>query len=123
MKITTQSQAITIGNRVRNQLRKRVLSALERFDHAIERVDVYLKDINGPKGGADKQVIMVIWMEDGQRLAGEATEANLHAAVASSADKAKRQVRRAIDKARQVDRHSVRGQRGTSTDVATMEYS
>ena len=65
MKITTQSQAITMGNRVRASILKRVTTTLARFDHMIERVDVYLKDINGPKGGADKQVTLVVWLDGG----------------------------------------------------------
>ena len=98
MKITTQSQAITIGNYVRTFVRKRVRSSLQRFDHAIERVDVYLKDINGPRGGADKQVTVVVWLLNGPRVTGEATDETLHVAVAAAADKAKRRVRKAVKK-------------------------
>ena len=108
MKITTQSQAITIGNHARTFVRKRVKSALMRFDHAIKRVDVYLKDINGPKGGADKQVTVVVWMISGPRVAGETTDENMHAAVVGAVDKAKRGVRRAIGKAQEAEKAAKR---------------
>jgi hypothetical protein len=35
-------------------------NALRRFSHRIERVSLYLEDVNGPRGGADKQARCVI---------------------------------------------------------------
>lgn len=37
-----------------------VLGALERFQHLLKNVQVYFEDINGPRGGVDKQCRCVL---------------------------------------------------------------
>jgi ribosome-associated translation inhibitor RaiA len=79
-------------------VREQVYSALQRFEDQVVSVDAFLKDINGPKGGIDKQVLIRIRLRNRQVIATEITRANLRAAVVVVSRKAKRAVRRSLKK-------------------------
>jgi len=85
-------------------VRTQVLSALQRFEDQVVAVDVFLKDINGPKGGIDKQVLVRIRLRNRQLIATEIARTRLRAAVVVSVRKAKRAVRRSVKKSLQKHR-------------------
>lgn len=87
-------------------VREQVYSALQRFEEQVTSVDVFLKDINGPKGGIDKQVLIRIRLRNRHVIATEITRANIRAAVVVVTRKAKRAVRRSLKKSQQ--RHKCR---------------
>ena len=76
-------------------------SALQRFEEQVVAADAFLKDINGPKGGIDKQVLLRVRLRNRQVIAIEITRASLRAAVIVATRKAKRAVRRSVKKAQQ----------------------
>ncbi len=82
-------------------VREQVYSALQRFEEQVMSVDVFLKDINGPKGGIDKQVLIRIRLRNRHVIATEMTRANIRAAVVVVTRKAKRAVRRSLKKSQQ----------------------
>ncbi len=82
-------------------VRAQVLSALQRFEDQVVAVDVFLKDLNGPKGGIDKQVLVRICLRNRQLVATEIARTRLRAAVVVSVRKAKRAVRRSVKKSLQ----------------------
>lgn len=82
-------------------VREQVQSALQRFDDQVFVVDTYLKDINGPKGGIDKQVLVRVRLRNGRVITTEVARARLRAAVVVSLRKARRAVRRSLKKSQQ----------------------
>ena len=98
MDIRIRSQALRLEAPTEAFVREQLQSALQRFDDRVMSVDAFLKDINGPKGGIDKQVLIRIHLRNRQVMATEITRADLHAAVVVAARKAKRAVRRSLEK-------------------------
>ena len=90
-------------------VREQVYSALQRFEERVVSVDVFLKDINGPKGGIDKQVLIRVRLRNRQVIATEITRANLRAAVIVATRKAKRAVRRSLKKSLQRHKWRISG--------------
>ena len=78
--------------------------ALQRFEDQVVAADVFLKDINGPKGGIDKQVLVRVRLRNRQVIATEIARTRLRAAVVVSVRMAKRAVRRSVKKSLQKHR-------------------
>jgi ribosome-associated translation inhibitor RaiA len=76
------------------QIRDEVAQGLERFGEEITRVEVYLGDVNGPKGAADDQRCL---ME--ARVAGRTPVAVTHraASLREAVDGASEKLERALD--------------------------
>ncbi len=55
MKLTFRARHVDLSPELHDQLQRRLDFALGRLATAIRAVDVTIVDINGPKGGADKQ--------------------------------------------------------------------
>ncbi len=101
MDIKIGTQGLRLGAATDAFVREQVYSALQRFEDQVVSVDAFLKDINGPKGGLDKQVLIRIRLRNRQVIATEITRANLRAAVVVVTRKAKRAVRRSLKKSQQ----------------------
>ena len=54
MRIEIQARKVSLPSRLRRQIEHRIRAALNRFDERIRRVSLWLSDVNGPKGGSDK---------------------------------------------------------------------
>ena len=88
-------------------VRSQIRAALQRFEDQVVAADVFLKDINGPKGGIDKQALVRVRLRNRQVIATEIARTELRAAVVVSARKAKRAVRRSLKKSLQKHRWRV----------------
>jgi len=61
MKITIKSQNLEINDSDRNYIEEKIIPAIKTyFDDPSTTVDVIAKDINGPKGGIDKEINVII---------------------------------------------------------------
>ena len=101
MNIKISAQGLRMEAATGAFVREQVYSALQRFEEQVVSVDAFLKDINGPKGGIDKQVLIRVRLRNRQVIATEITRANLRAAVVVVTRKAKRAVRRSLKKSQQ----------------------
>ncbi|MEM1110379.1 MAG: HPF/RaiA family ribosome-associated protein [Pseudomonadota bacterium] len=104
MDITFRSQGFETDHSVAGFLQYRLKSALSRFDEQVVSVDVFMKDVNGPKGGVDKQVIMRTRLRNSPLIATQVKAASLYAAIADCTRKTKRCVTRSVNKLKRVDR-------------------
>ncbi len=100
MKLTIRARSIDLTEELRALVVRRVRFSLSRLLTAESRVSVALSDVNGPRGGCDKRVLVrvavhgmpeVIIQEDGDDVA---------AAVDRAVDRAARTCARARDRAR-----------------------
>ena len=101
MNIRISAQGLRLEAATDVFVREQICSALQRFEEQVVSVDAFLKDINGPKGGIDKQVLIRIRLRNRQVIATEITRANLRAAVVVVTRKARRAVRRSVKKTQQ----------------------
>jgi ribosome-associated translation inhibitor RaiA len=68
-------------------------------------VSVTLEDINGPRGGIDKQCRIVVKLERVGELSFDATDAEVYAAVDAAADRTGRSVQRELERRRTMSRY------------------
>ena len=81
---------------LRNHIEDRLARALGRFEHRIHRVEVYLEDVNGPRGGLDKQVRVVVQLRPTGHVVVSGMDTSGYAAVADVVQRVKNAVRRAL---------------------------
>ena len=101
MDMNISAQGLRLQGSTDAFVREQLHSSLQRFEDHVVSVDAYLKDINGPRGGIDKQVLIRTRLRNRQVIATEITRADLRAAVVVAARKAKRAVRRSLKKSQQ----------------------
>lgn len=108
MIISTSSHNVQLTDSVDECVQRSVESALHRFSDDIMSVDVFLQDINGPKGGVDKAVKIRVDIRGGKLVVVETVDENLYAAIRKGSKRAKRAVRRQLGRSNQIIRHKIR---------------
>jgi ribosomal subunit interface protein len=102
--ITISAQGFEISAPLRSHVRARLDAGLGRFDTHIVAVDVFLRDINGPKGGHDKLTRVRVRLRDRHIVAVDSTRSDMYASAALAVRRAKRAVKRALKKQQRVDK-------------------
>ena len=77
---------------------KRLRSALGRFADRLSRVTLILEDVNGPRGGADKEGRLLVQLKRGAPIAVSVAAISLRHAIDLAAARAKRSVSRMSDR-------------------------
>ena len=120
MIISTSSHNIQLTNGVDECVRQSLDAALKHVSHDIISIDVFMQDINGPKGGVDKTVKIRIDLRNRQQVVIESTHQNLVAAIRRGSKRARRAVNRRLGRTNQVIRHKLRDRlRDVMSPVAT----
>ena len=78
----------------RELAQERIERTCSRFANMVRRVTLRLKDINGPKGGNDKECLVTVELTDGRVLTGSRCEARNGLAIARSLDVIKSKLRK-----------------------------
>ncbi len=112
MNIRIQAQGFALTPAIAARVHDKVGRALDRYSSEIMSVDVYLKDVNGPKGGSDKHALVKTQLRYRSPSMVESAHSDLYAAIDQSA----RRTRRAVKKT--LSRH-LRASRG---DARRMRY-
>ena len=107
MIISTSSHNIRLSRELDEFVSSTLRSSLERLADDVVSVDVFLQDLNGPKGGIDKQAVIRIHLRGRREVAIETVHENLGAAIRVGAKRAKRAVRRSLRKARRIERFRI----------------
>ena len=77
---------------LREYIERKLELALNRFDHRLERIQVRLEDVNGPRGGLDKRCRLHVSGRPSWRIHVEGAGATFHDAVDAAAARARRSV-------------------------------
>ena len=118
MNLIVRAHRLKVEEAVKAFVESNLEAGLERFLDQVMDADVFLSDVNGPKGGADKQVTIRLRLQNGQVIMAETTRADLHAALVLSIRKVKRSVRRSLRKSRRFQHRPLRTLPNTlSTEV------
>ncbi len=114
MRIQLESQGFDVTPPIRGHVDDQLAFHLSNFSAHVSAVNVYLSDINGPRGGPDKRVVIDVNLA---RLGGvtvEQTREDLYAAVTQASRQAGRAVRRTLGRARRMERLATREMRSLS---------
>lgn len=84
----------TRAETLRKYAERRLCFALRRFAHRIRRLRIDVEDLNGPRGGVDKQCRILAEVVPSGRLVIEETDVHIYEALDQAADRLKRCVRR-----------------------------
>jgi putative sigma-54 modulation protein len=79
-----------------DHVERRLNAALDRFERRISRVNVQLRDVNGPRGGIDQECRIAVKLVGVGDVFIEQRDESLHAAVATAVDRTAEAVRRAV---------------------------
>ena len=108
MQITLRTQGFELSSAIEAFVRNRLYAALQRLSVNVFAIDVFAKDVNGPKGGIDKEVLIRVQLPNRQMLAVDTVHENLYAAIEKGAKRTKRAVRRQLRKARRIEKQRLR---------------
>jgi len=64
MRLLIQTQGLLLSRQDRDEIRSRIHQAFARFGHKTLGASLHLQDINGPRGGQDKNCHLVVELED-----------------------------------------------------------
>jgi len=100
MKLELRARHLTIDPELREACDRHLLHALGRMDAQIRRVQLWIEDLNGPRGGRDIRCCLRVSLRRGGTLTVEAVEAVPAAAVAEVFDRARTAVLRNVQRQR-----------------------
>ena len=104
MKVTIQTRGFTLTPAIGSRVHERVNSSFARYAQDIVGVDVFLKDVNGPKGGEDKQAGIRLHIRHLAPVTVTSTDADLYCAIDITMRRAARSAKRAISRFRRIRR-------------------
>ena len=100
MKLTIRARHIDLPSELRDQIHRRLHFALGRFASEFHSVDLSISDLNGPKGGADKQCRIQIRGRAVGTVVIEHVGSEILPVVSLAADRAERAVVRGLARGR-----------------------
>ena len=104
MQIEIQARDFQLTHALREHIQRRLSFALSTRQQHIQRIQVRLSDINGPRGGNDKccQIQMVIPQQSDVVI--EDTETDMYVAIDRAASRASRTLDRRLTRQRDINR-------------------
>jgi len=99
MKTELRTPTIELSDSQRSYVKRRVRTVLGRFADTIERVEVTIEDLNGPRGGVDQRCVVQVFVAGEETVVAEHTHERFHGAVALAARRAGRSVARRRNRA------------------------
>ena len=96
MKLEIKARRLRMNAKLLGRIETRVGTAFSRTRHAVESMVVTMSDINGPRGGEDKRVNVVVRSPGLPTIIVNATQRSLYTAVDAAVSKAGRKLMQAI---------------------------
>lgn len=100
MKIDIQTRQLSLSRNVCHYAEQKVRNVFTRFDERINKVSLWLSDVNGSKGGLDKNCQIHILMSGKPDVVIKETRGTLHLAINRAMDRAAQAVVRKLDRQR-----------------------
>ena len=101
MRIEVTKRNVTLTDDVREWIERRLQFALGRFSSRIRRVSLMISDVNGDRGGCDKQCRLRILLIPSGEVVVEDMDPSIVSVVANVAERAARSVSRALERRRE----------------------
>jgi ribosome-associated translation inhibitor RaiA len=96
MRYEIRRRGVEVTEGLRAHVAERLRIALTRFAGYVGEVRVYLRDVNGPRGGLDKQCRIVVEMPRYGRVVVIGADTDLHVAITRTTGRAGFAVRRRV---------------------------
>jgi ribosomal subunit interface protein len=87
MKLDIRGHHLKVTDALHIHIKRRLQFALSRFESRVLQVTVRLADLNGPRGGVDKQCRMAVAIPSSGHIRAEVTDADLYTAIDRAADR------------------------------------
>jgi len=100
MRVFIQTQGVDLSKREQQHIQQRLHQALSRFGEKAIGATLYLRDINGPRGGADKDCHLVIDMPHSTTVVRDRGD-KIGSLVNRAMQKAVQTIRKQLDRVRQ----------------------
>jgi len=100
MQLHFKGQNLFLAPAVIERIERRMRFALSRFTDRIEHATVRVADLNGPRGGVDKQCRIVVRLRSGGEIVIEDSASDFETAIDRGADRVQRAVARALARIR-----------------------
>ena len=97
MRLTVRVQGKEAPPRYREQAQSRIRLAIGRHGGRIGRVDVFLVDVNGPRGGVDLRCRIVASVRGGRQLVAEGAGVDAGQATDAAVERLARAAERALE--------------------------
>jgi ribosome-associated translation inhibitor RaiA len=104
MRLEIRRRRLEVSASLRAHIERRLRSALGGFARHVGRVRVYLRDVNGPRGGVDKTCRVVVHLPGTGRTVVRGADAEVYGLVTRTADRVRRAVKRRVQRRRRVRR-------------------
>lgn len=101
MRLTIKSPNMVIDSKLKSHIERRVLFVFSRSKQIIQSITVTLTDINGPKGGEDKQCKVKVQAQGLPTLLVLDEQANLMAALNSALSRVSNNLLRKVKRKQQ----------------------
>jgi putative sigma-54 modulation protein len=108
MRIYVQTQGFELTAAIDEHVRKQLTQNFRAMENQIIAVDVFLGDINGPRGGEDKKALLSVQLVSRLAVRFEAVHADLYAAVSVAARRAKHTVKRTLRRHNRIKKAELR---------------
>lgn len=108
MRVEVRGRGVSASTALREHAGRRLRFALGRFGARVARVSARLADVNGPRGGVDKECRLAARLQPAGELVVSERDADLYAAIDRAASRLGRAVSRELG--RRVDRRNARRQ-------------
>ena len=105
--VTVNAQGLELSGKQIAKIGDTIARALQRFPDQVGNVTVYVRDINGPRGGHDISVVVRARMRGRMELTVSALRPSLGAALLVAARKTRRRVKRQVNRLRRFERSSI----------------
>jgi ribosomal subunit interface protein len=96
MRIDIFSRGIPLTEAIRAHTQQRLTHALNQHADHVGTVKVQIQDINGPRGGRDKECLVMVGLLPSKSLVIKEVHSDLYVAVSLAADRVKRVVGRTL---------------------------
>lgn len=116
MRVYLQTQGFELTSAIDAHVRKQLGRHLAGSEDNIIAVDVFLSDINGPKGGIDKKARVCVQLASRLTVSFEAIHTDLYRAITVASRKAKHNVKRILRRHKRLEKRELRQMRQYAGD-------
>ena len=121
MKITIKAHQLQLEQVTITNMERRLRFTLTRFGNSINRVNVRLTDLNGPKGGIDKECLIVVKLQKGGEVVVQGSGKDCGATLYYCVDRIGRAVDRELTRYRRAPINKKRRMLNVEKEVSLEE--